>query len=112
MEKFWFCVLYLGLVVGSLVAQQFDVSLLEQRIAGLNNMPDLVRALEESAISLERIPDMGRSLERISNLERFLKDKTESLSCKEAQKNLDKVQQMVETLQLNFESLQQTVENL
>jgi len=112
MEKFWFCVLYLGLVVGSLVAQQFDVSLLEQRIAGLNNMPVLVRALEESAKSLERIPDIGRSLERISNLERFLKDKTESLSCKEAQKNLDKVQEMVETLQLNFEGLQQTVENL
>merc|ERR1712168_265206 len=123
MEKVWLFVLYLGLLKGSLVAQQFnvqhgnnvrtsDLSSLMERIDSLHSMPHLVSALEESAISLERIPDIGRSLARISDLERFLKDTTESLSCKEAQKSIDAVQLMVQKLQSNFEGLQQTVENM
>jgi len=142
MEKFWFCVLYLGLVEGSLVpqhhvdipqyvhVQQYPThhgdqqshgnnvrtsdlsSILKERIDSLHNMPQLISALEESAKSLERIPDIGKSLERISDLERLMKDKTESLSCKEAQKSIDKVQLMVQKLQSNFEGLQQTVQNL
>jgi len=141
MEKFWFCVLYLGLVEGSLVPQHVQIpqhvhvqqhpphhgnqqshgnnvrtsdlsSILKERIDSLHNMPHLISALEESAKSLERIPDIGRSLERISDLERLMKVKTESLSCKEAQKSIDKVQQMVQELQSNFEGLQQTVQNL
>jgi len=133
MEKFWFCVLYLGLVEGSLVPQHVQQhpphhgnqqshgnnvrtsdlsSILKERIDSLHNMPQLISALEESAKSLERIPDIGRSLERISDLERLMKVKTESLSCKEAQKSIDKVQQMVQELQSNYEGLQQTVQNL
>jgi len=123
MEKVWLFVLYLGLLKGSLVAQQFnvqhgnnvrtsDLSSLMERIDSLHSMPQLVSALEESALSLERIPDIGRSLARISDLERFLKDSTESLSCKEAQKSIDAVQLMVQKLQSNFEGLQQTVENM
>merc|ERR1712200_244551 len=87
-------------------------SILKERIDSLHNMPQLISALEESAKSLERIPDIGRSLERISDLERLMKVKTESLSCKEAQKSIDKVQQMVQELQSNYEGLQQTVQNL
>merc|ERR1712200_347956 len=77
-------------------------SILKERIDSLHNMPQLISALEESA----------KSLERISDVERLMKVKTESLSCKEAQKSIDKVQQMVQELQSNYEGLQQSVQNL
>merc|ERR1712200_195682 len=86
-------------------------SILKERIDSLHNMPHLISALEESAKSLERIPDIGKSLERISDLEKLMKDKTESLSCKEAQKSIDKVQLMVQKLQSNFEGLQQNLKS-
>jgi len=134
MEKFMWLVLYVGLVNASLVPQhvhiqeyphhgnQFsngdnvvrmsDFSRLRERIHKLQKIPDFVSVLEESTLSLKKIPDLGKSVQRISDLERLVKDMTDSMKYKEAQESIGSLELLIQTFESKFESLEQRVQNL
>jgi len=137
MEKLWLLVVCLGLVEANTIPvyqhghqpsyQYVDIQpannhidvkrmsdlvrILDKRTYSLQKLPELVSVLEKSTKSLARMPDLGKSLERISDLERVLKDMSESFKVRELQGSIESLELKVKNLQLKFQILEQNLED-
>jgi len=137
MEKLWLLVVCLGLVEANTIPvyqhghqpsyQYVDIQpannhidlkrmsdlvrILDKRTYSLQKLPELVSVLEKSTKSLARMPDLGKSLERISDLERVLKDMSESFKVRDLQGSIESLELKVKNLQLKFDILEKNLED-